>query len=172
VKPLRPTVLVAIAVVVGVLCWAGARLWNSMGSLPGVPTAGPVVLAVIAVVLAATGISLRARLRAQRERVPGARGVDPLVAARAVVLSQASELVAAVVVGVYGGVCVYLFTGPEQAARRDQAVVALLAVVAGLAVIAAARFVQHVLRLPDDDDDPRTPRSGTGSTTPTTRNRA
>lgn len=67
-------VLAGIFVIAGVLSWAGARLWNAYGTLPGVPLAAPIVLAVIAVVLFATALSLRARLKAQRERRPGAKG--------------------------------------------------------------------------------------------------
>ena len=52
-------------VVAGVLSWAGARLWNAVGTLPRVPLAAPIVLALIAVVLTATALSLRARLKAQ-----------------------------------------------------------------------------------------------------------
>ncbi|MEY9847611.1 DUF3180 domain-containing protein [Streptacidiphilus sp. MAP5-3] len=153
-KPLRPLVLTVITLVAGVLCWAGARLWNSVGTLPGVPAAAPIVLAVIAVVLAATAISLRGRLRAQRERVPGAKGVDPLSAARAVVLGQASALVAALVTGVYGGMGVFLLSLMSNApARKGQALTALFAVVAGVAVMAAGLWIQHVCKLPEDDDE-------------------
>ncbi|MBF9073548.1 DUF3180 domain-containing protein [Streptacidiphilus fuscans] len=160
-KPLRPLVLTVITLVAGVLSWAGARLWNSVGTLPGVPAAAPIVLAVIAVVLAATAISLRGRLRAQRERVPGAKGVDPLSAARAVVLGQASALVAALVTGVYGGMGVFLLTLMSSVpARKGQALTALFAVVAGVAVMAAGLWLQHVCKLPEDEDeqDPRQPR--------------
>lgn len=154
-KPLRPALLAGIATVAGVLCWAGAKLWYTLGELPGVPTAAPVVLAAVAVVLLATAISLRSRLRAQRDREPGAKGVDPLSAARAVVLGQASALVAAVSVGVYGGTGVFLLTLLDQPARRSQAVTAGFAVLAGLAVIAAALWLQHICRIPEDhDNDP------------------
>ncbi|MFI5620985.1 DUF3180 domain-containing protein [Streptomyces sp. NPDC051567] len=153
-KQLRPGVLAGIFAVAGVLSWAGARLWNAYGSLPGVPLAAPVVLAVIAVVLLATALSLRARLRAQRERRPGAKGVEPLMAARAVVFGQASALVAALVAGAYGGVGVFLLTDAlDIPARRDQAWYAGFSVLAGAAVIAAALFLEHVLKLPEDDDD-------------------
>jgi hypothetical protein len=152
VKPLRPAVLGGIAVIVGVLCWAGARLWDSTGSLPGVPSAAPIVLAAIAVILTATAISFRARLRAQRDREPGARGVEPLVAARAVMFAQASVLVASVVAGIYGGLAVFLFTAADQSARRGQAVTALFAVLTAAAVIAAGIFLQRVCRLPEDED--------------------
>ncbi|MEF2527632.1 MULTISPECIES: DUF3180 domain-containing protein [Streptomyces] len=152
-KQLKPAVLAGTFAVAGVLSWAGARLWNAYGSLPGVPLAAPVVLGAIAVVLLATALSLRSRLKAQRERRPDAKGVEPLMAARALVFGQASALVAALVAGMYGGVGVFLLAdGLEVPARRDQAWYAAFSVLAGIAVIAAALFLERVLKLPEDDD--------------------
>ena len=140
-------------VVAGVLSWAGARLWNAVGTLPRVPLAAPIVLALIAIVLLATALSLRSRLKAQRERRPGAKGVDPLMAARAVVFGQASALVAALVAGMYGGTGVFLLESLEVPARRDQAIYAGFSVLAGIGVIAAAFFMERVCKLPEDDDE-------------------
>ncbi|KOG41683.1 DUF3180 domain-containing protein [Streptomyces decoyicus] len=151
-KQLHIKVLVGLFLAAGVLAWGGARLWDSFGTLPSVPVAAPIVLALIAAVVAATAFSLRARLRAQRERRPGAKGVDPLVAARAVVFGQASALVASLVSGLYGGVGVFLLTtGLDAVPRRDQAIYAGLSVLAGAAVVAAAIFLERVCKLPEDD---------------------
>ena len=152
-RELRIRVLVGVFVVAGILSWAGARLWNSIGTLPSVPLAAPIVLALIAVVLLATALSLRGRFKAQRERRPEAKGVDPLMAARAVVFGQASALVAALVAGMYGGTGVFLLELLDIPARRDQAIYAGFSVVAGIAVIAAAIFLERVCKLPEDDDD-------------------
>lgn len=152
-KQLRLGVLAGLFVVAGVLSWGGTRLWDAVGTLPSVPLAAPIVLAAIAVVLLATALSLRARLRAQRERRPGAKGVEPLMAARAVVFGQASALVAALVGGVYGGVAVFLLGSLDVPARRDQAIYAGFAVLAGIGVIAAGMFLERVCKLPDDEDD-------------------
>jgi hypothetical protein len=152
VKELRIRVLVGVFVVAGVLSWAAARLWNAVGTLPSVPLAAPIVLALIAAVLLSTALSLRARLKAQRERRPGAKGVDPLMAARAVVFGQASALVAALVAGMYGGTGVFLLELLDIPNRRDQAFYAGFSVVAGIAVIAAALFLERVCKLPEDDD--------------------
>jgi hypothetical protein len=152
VKELRIRVLVGVFVVAGVLSWAAARLWNAVGTLPSVPLAAPIVLALIAVVLLATALSLRARLKAQRERRPGAKGVDLLMAARAVVFAQASALVAALVAGMYGGTGVFLLELLDIPARVDQAIYAGLSVAAGIGVIAAALFLERVCKLPEDDD--------------------
>ncbi|MEU2282331.1 DUF3180 domain-containing protein [Streptomyces sp. NPDC013178] len=152
-RELRIRLLAGVFVVAGVLSWAGARLWNSIGTLPSVPLAAPIVLAVIAVILLATALSLRARLKAQRERRPEAKGVDPLMAARAVVFGQSSALVAALVAGMYGGTGVFLLESLDIPARRDQAIYAGFSVLAGVAVIAAALFLERVCRLPEDDDN-------------------
>ncbi|NUQ95268.1 MAG: DUF3180 domain-containing protein [Streptomyces sp.] len=152
-RELRIRVLVGVFVVAGILSWAGARLWNSIGTLPSVPLAAPVVLALIAVVLTATALSLRGRFKAQRERRPEAKGVDPLMAARAVVFGQASALVAALVAGMYGGTGVFLLELLDIPARRDQAIYAGFSVVAGIAVIVAAIFLERVCRLPEDDEN-------------------
>jgi uncharacterized protein DUF3180 len=152
VRELRIRMLVGVFAVAGVLSWAGARLWNSVGTLPSIPLAAPIVLALIAAVLLATALSLRSRLRAQRERRPGAKGVDPLMAARAVVFGQASALVAALVAGMYGGTGVFLLELLDIPARRDQAIYAAASVLAGIAVIAAALFLERVCKLPEDED--------------------
>ncbi|MDH6568699.1 membrane protein DedA with SNARE-associated domain [Streptomyces sp. SAI-117] len=159
-RELRIRLLAGVFVVAGILSWAGARLWNSIGTLPSVPLAAPIVLALIAVVLMATALSIRARLKAQRERVPEAKGVDPLMAARAVVFGQASALVAALVSGMYGGTGVFLLEYLDIPARRDQAIYAGFSVIAGIAVIAAAIFLERVCKLPEDDD----PNTGAAST--------
>ncbi|WP_327068323.1 DUF3180 domain-containing protein [Kitasatospora sp. NBC_01250] len=149
-KPLRLRLLLGIFVIATALAWAGAKLWNSLDTLPGVPAAAPVVLAVIAVILLATAISLRSRLKAMRERTPGAKRVDPLGAARAVVLGQASALVSALVSGVYAGLGIVLVTLPDFNAHRGAAITAGLAVVAGAGVVAAALWLQHICKLPED----------------------
>ncbi|MGD6744757.1 DUF3180 domain-containing protein [Streptomyces sp. BH106] len=151
-KQLRIRTLVGLFAVAGVLSWAGARLWDSLGTLPKVPLAAPIVLAVIAVVLLATALSIRSRLRAQRERRPEAKGVDPMMAARALVFGQASALVAALVAGMYGGTGVFLLESLDVPARRDQAIYAGLSVLAGVGVVAAAMFLERICKLPEDED--------------------
>ncbi|MGC9542346.1 DUF3180 domain-containing protein [Streptomyces sp. UG1] len=157
-RELRIRTLAGVFIVAGVLSWAGARLWNAVGTLPSVPLAAPIVLAIIAVILLSTALSIRARLRAQRERRPEAKGVDPLMAARAVVFGQASALVAALVAGMYGGTGVFLLESLDIPARRDQAIYAGFSVLAGIGVIVAAIFLERVCKLPEDDEH-----NGTGA---------
>ncbi|UGY92228.1 DUF3180 domain-containing protein [Streptomyces gobiensis] len=162
-RELRIGTLAALFVIAGVLSWAGARLWDAIGSLPAVPVAAPIVLAVIAMVLLGTALSIRSRLRAQRDREPGAKGVEPMMAARAVVLGQASALVAALIAGMYGGTGVFLLTSglAEVPARRDQAIYAGLSVLAAFAVIATAMWLERICRLPEEPDDDQGPQGAT-----------
>lgn len=153
-RELRIRTLAALFAVAAILSWALARMLDALGSLPSVPVAAPIVLAAIGAVLLATALSLRSRLKAQRERAPGAKGVDPMMAARAVVFAQASALVAALVSGMYGGTGVFLLINEiDLPARGDQALYAGLSVAAGIAVMAAAVFLERVCKLPDDEDD-------------------
>ncbi len=156
-KPLRLRLLLGIVVVSTALAWAAAKLWNSLDSLPGVPAAAPAVLAAVAVILLVTAVSLRSRLKAIRDRSPNAKRVDPLGAARAVVLGQASALVSSVVTGIYAGLGIFLATLPDFTAHRGAAITAGLAVLAGAAVIAAALWLQHICKLPEDGENGAAP---------------
>ena len=61
---------------------------------------------------------------------------------------------ASLVAGVYGGTGVFLLLHDlDLPARRDQAIYAGSATVAGLLVTAAAVFLERVCRLPDDGED-------------------
>lgn len=76
------------------------------------------------------------------------------MAARAVVFGQASALVSAIVAGMYGGFGLFLLLERMGvASRRDQALYAGLSVLAGIAVVAVAVFLERVCRLPDGEDD-------------------
>jgi hypothetical protein len=157
VKPTRFSALVGTAVICAVLSFAGVRLWDSYGALPEVPSSAPLTLFALAVVVAAAAVSLRGRLRAQRERRPGAKAVDPLVAARAVVLAKASSLVGSLFVGVYAGYALYLAGDLEVGPRRSRALVCLACVLAGLLLVAAALFLERVCRIPPselEEDNP------------------
>lgn len=158
-KPTRPLVLLALALGTGGLTYAGMNLWNSRGTPPGVPVLAPIVLLCLAGVALATALSLRSRLKAQRERRVDARRVDPLVAARAVVFAKAGALVGGIVGGFYGGFALFLTRFLEVDERSAQAQRCAFAVGACVAVVAASLFLEHILRVPEDPDDAAANRS-------------
>lgn len=153
-KPTRPAILLGLALATGALSYGAVDLWLTRGTPPGVPVLAPFVLLLLAVVALSTGLSLRTRFKAQRERRRDARPVDPLTAARAVVFAKASSLVAALIAGLYGGYGVYLWLHLDNDARRDQAARCGFSVAAAVLLILAALFLEKVCRVPDDPDDP------------------
>ncbi|MDT7709759.1 MAG: hypothetical protein QOG20_5366, partial [Pseudonocardiales bacterium] len=100
--PTRPRDLLVVALVVAVLANLVVRL--SFGSIPVLPLFGGVTLGVLGVAELIGGNALRARIR----RRPGTRPVEPLVAARAVVLAKASAVGGAVVAGAWAGLLGYV----------------------------------------------------------------
>lgn len=157
-KPTRPFALVAVAVLVAAVSWGVLRVYESrMGELPGVPLSAPLALGFLAAVLGFSALNLRSRLRAQRQRLPGARHVDPLRAARYVVLAKASSVVAALMVGWYAGFGVVLLGDLESDYRRERLLLCGACVVAGVLAVLAAMALERVCRLPDDEDENQNP---------------
>jgi len=168
VKPTRPAVLAGITAACGVLAYTALRLWEHFGAPPPVPLSAPITLAVLAVAVFGVALGLRARLRAYREaRLRAMRGeprvdrhgrepkpIDPLQAARALVLGKAAGLVGAVFGGMYGGYGLTLVSRLDVAPYRAEALRCLLAFLAGVALIAAALFLERVLRVPPEQPSP------------------
>jgi hypothetical protein len=150
----RPRDLLAVALVVAVLANLAVRL--TYGSLPGFPLLAGVTLGVLGVAEAIGGHALRARIR----REPGTTPVQPLVAARAVLLAKASSVAGAVVGGGWLGLLV--FTAPQagtiQAAASDTAAAAV-GLACALVLVGGALWLEHCCRTPDDPNDPSPPRA-------------
>ena len=176
--------LLATTLVAGILSFGGVQLWASLGTLPGVPASAPITPAVLAAIILATALAFRSRLHAQREAIervrngepvppllPGQRAskpIDPLQAARAVMFAKASSMVGSIVAGVYGGYGVYLLTNLDVEAYKSRAVVCGLVVLAGAALVAAALFLEYVLRVPpvppEEPGAPSSPQKADGKT--------
>lgn len=153
-KPTRLPVLAAIAVLAASLGWAAGLLIDGGGStLPRVPPAAPAVLGLLAAILVGLALTSRSRLRATRERRLDARPLNPLAAAREVVLARASSLVGAAMAGAYGGYTIFLAQDLDEPGRSDLASRALAASIASVAVVGGALFLEYVLRVPGDGPD-------------------
>ncbi len=98
----RPRDLLAVALVTAVLANLLIRL--SYGSLPRSRCFAGATLGVLGAAEAVAGNMLRARIR----RRPGTRPVQPLVAARAVLVAKASSLAGAIMAGVWGGLLAHV----------------------------------------------------------------
>jgi hypothetical protein len=165
VKPTKPLVLVATAFIVAVIAYVVIRFWYHFGTanVPSVPLSAPITLAVLAAAVFAVALGLRARFAAYRKarvrigqgrpRGPNERPVkpiDPLQAARALVLAKASGLVGSVFAGIYGGYGLFLLGRLDLAIYRTQALRCGFAFLAGSALVAAAIYLEHILKVPPD----------------------
>lgn len=125
------------------------------GKLPPLPTFAGVTLAVLAVVEATLGSSLRARIRRMYDGKPGAgKPLQPLTAARAVALAKASSLLGAIMLGAWLGVLGYLLPRrTELSAAADDLPSAIIGAVCAAALIAAALWLEYCCRAPRDQDE-------------------
>lgn len=157
--------LLGLAAGAAVGAFAVLGLWERFRELPGVPRTAPLALLVVAVLLLVVTLTLRSRLRSREnaarayeahpEGVPPAtlpRPVDPFVAARSVALAKACAHVGAFVGGVYAGYGLYLLPTLEIDVRRERALLCGLSVLASVAIVAVALWLERVLRLPEDPE--------------------
>lgn len=157
ITPTRPRDLVLPALGAAVAVHLLVRL--TYGSLPGFPLGAGVPLAVLGLAEAIGGSRLRARIR----RRPGTRPVQPLVAARAVLVARASALAGAIMAGAWGGLLGYVAPrSADIAAAADDTVAALVGLLGASCLVAGALWLQYCCRTPDDPaagrpDDPEPP---------------
>lgn len=150
--PTRPRDLLAVALVTALLAGLAVRL--GYGSLPPIPVLAGVTLGLLGLAEALAGNALRARIR----RRPGTVPVQPLVAARAVVVAKASALAGAIMAGVWAGLLAYVLprSGEVTAAGAD-ALASGIGLGCALGLVAGALWLEHCCRTPDDE-----PGAGTG----------
>ena len=107
-----------------------------------------VTLAALAVLEGYAAVNTRARI----ERRPGREPVNPLLVARFVVLAKASALAGAIFAGFYAGLTGWLFVESTEAAVNDRNV-AVGGLLAALALVAAALWLERSCRVPEQEDD-------------------
>ncbi|NIH78150.1 DUF3180 domain-containing protein [Amycolatopsis viridis] len=116
------------------------------GDLPQLPRPAGATLLVLAVIEIPLAFAMRSRVRSRRV-------VNAVSAARTVALAKASSLLGAIMLGAWAGIAGALIPrAPEvAAASRDLYSVAIGAVCAAV-LIAAALWLEHCCRTPDDDE--------------------
>ena len=151
-KPTRVSTLVWLFVAVAVGAWGVLRLADRRGSvLPQITWTAPVLIGLLGVVVVIAAFALRARLRGG----PGVRPPQPLGVARMAVLGKASSHVGAIVAGLYTGWALVLLPSLEIEARRDRAIVTVVAVLASLLLTGAGLFLERICRIrPPGADQP------------------
>ncbi len=151
--PLAPTRirdLAGYAVGVTLLTWLALRQWY--GELPQLSWVLPLSPALLALAEVIAAGQLRARIGHR----PGAPPVQPLVAARSLALAKASAVVGAVMTGVWAGLLVYVLPRLDfLAAAGGDARTGVVGVVAALALVAAALWLEYCCRTPTPPDSDR-----------------
>lgn len=145
---MRPT---SISVLVVAALAAAAAAWLLLSafyeSWPPFPWLPIIVIAALAVMEAYLAQNTAARV----QRKPGAPRVDPLAVARYAVLAKASSLAGSLYSGFSAGVLAWLALEPTRAARADVPAAAG-GVVASLALVGAALWLERSCRVPDQSD--------------------
>lgn len=152
-RPTRPSHLGIAFVVAGI---AGFLLVSRFyGVLPRLSLLPLVTIGALALVEAYVGRLTRARIARRR----GTRPIEPLVVARLAVLAKASSMGGSLFAGAYVGALTYVLAMASQlnSAAADIPVAIAGAVVCVL-LVAAALWLEHCCRIPDDRDTPTTRR--------------
>lgn len=144
----RPRDLLIAGLVAAVLVNLVVRL--AYGSLPTIPAFAGATLGVLGIAEAVTGSLFRARI----QRRPGTKPLQPLVAARAVLVAKASALAGAIMAGAWAGLLVHALpqVGTVTAAGGD-AVGAGVGLGSALVLVGGALWLEHCLKTPDDPTD-------------------
>lgn len=146
---LRTRVVAGVAASVWLLGWLGVRLAHRYG----VAWPEPTWLAGLLLVGMAVAILLAGRL--VRRAVRGIRPIEPLRAARILVLAQACALTGAVVTGWNLALATVLLPDLDAGSVAARAVLCVALAACGVFLSAAGLLAQSACRLPPEDDPER-----------------
>ena len=150
VRPTRTPWLLLGAVVVAVAGWLALRWWAQGGrELPMLPWTAPGVMAVLAAAVLVAGWQVRQWTRGKRERP-----LDPLRAARTVVLAKASQYAGALLTGWYAAQSLVVLPTVDVEPRRDLLVRGLVSLAAAVVLWVVGWVVERWCRVPVDDEQP------------------
>ncbi|MET8147431.1 DUF3180 domain-containing protein [Actinoplanes sp. NPDC049668] len=145
---LRPTSISTLVVAGLAAAAVGWLLLSSFyAQMPRLPWFPIMVLAALAIAEAFLAQNTGARI----QHKPGAPRVDPLAVARYAVLAKASSLAGALFGGFSAGLLAWLWLEPTRAAR-DDIPAAVGGVVASLALVCAALWLERSCRVPERPD--------------------
>jgi hypothetical protein len=154
VKPTRLSVLLVVAVGAGIAAYFATRATYT--SWPRLPSLAPFTLAFVACAEVLLALSTRNRLAHK----PGTQPVDPIAVARYAALAKASSLVGALAAGAYAGIFIHILPLRDAPNPHDDAVVAGVGVIAGVALVIAAYTLEHVCRVKPPKGPPPVPSQG------------
>lgn len=150
-RTIRPAWLTGVAVAVAVLGLLATELSSRASlALPVLPLSSLATMGLIAVVCIVLGLKVRRWRDGKRDKA-----LDPLLAARTVVLAQACAYAGAVLLGWHGGILLHQL--PTVALRAELGVIWQIATLmgGGLAMVAVGIAVERFCKVPPDDNQPQ-----------------
>lgn len=148
-RTIKPLWLVATAVVLAMIAWVTATLTTRASmALPVLPMSSLITMGLIAVVCFFLGLRVKRWRDGKREKA-----IDPLLAARTLILAQACAYAGAVLVGWHAGIFIDIL--PSLAMRSDFGIVWEIAALAGggIIMVAVGVIVERFCRIPPQDPD-------------------
>lgn len=146
-KPTKPWILVAVAVVIAAVTWLVVGLVYRQ--LPPLPWTSVPTLLILAIAEAYCGLSLRARLSGRTAAKP----IEPIGVARMAAFAKASSYVAALISGIAAGFSLYVLGSLDKSIPRQDALAAVGTLAAAIVFGAAALFLERCCRIRRDPDD-------------------
>jgi ABC-type thiamin/hydroxymethylpyrimidine transport system permease subunit len=149
-QPTRTRLLVGIAVVTAAIGWGVVQIVDAwFGRLVPVPWLAAGSMWLLAGAVAYWAFTSRPRLQGR----PGAKPMPPLVAARTAALAMAASRIGALVMGFYAGIAAGMAPNLATPSGLQIFWAASAAALGGLALVAAALWLEHLCRLPTGPDD-------------------
>jgi hypothetical protein len=154
IRPTRFPVLVLLLLISLMLGWGVTQIVESYGgNLPEIPWTTPLLLALLALGLVVIAFDLKRRIerpQQKKDRPERPREINPLHAARMVVLSKAASHGGAIITGLYLGFAWYLLPDLDSDQRRARLVLAGISALLGLVTTAVGLLMEKILRLPEE----------------------
>ncbi|WP_068055421.1 DUF3180 domain-containing protein [Nocardia xishanensis] len=150
-KPTRALDLLANVLIAAVVAWIATRV--AYANFPPISVFAGASLYPVAAIEVVLGFVIRARVNDQ-EIGDGRHQLHPITAARAVALAKASLQVGSIAAGVWLGFLCWVFPqrGTLRAAAADSPG-AIVGMLAGIALVAAALWLEYCCRAPDEPPD-------------------
>jgi hypothetical protein len=149
-QPTRLRLLAGVGVISAAFGWGVVQIVDAwFGRLVPVPWLAAGALWLVAGAVAYWAFTSRPRLQHR----PGAKPLPPLVAARTAALALAASRIGALVAGFYAGIAAGMTTKLATASGLQIFWAATAAALGGLALVAAALWLEHICRLPVGPDD-------------------
>lgn len=151
-KPTKIGLLIAIAAIAGAIGWGLVQVVDSWsGRVVPLPWLAAAALWMVGGAVLYWAVSSKPRL----QRAPGAKPMNPIVAARTAALAMAGSRAGALMFGLYAGIAIGVI--PMRSVPSGDATfwAALIAVGGALLLTVSALWLERLCRLPIDPDDKR-----------------